>query len=255
MKPLKELYQSAERVVVTAHRGFSSRFPENTLTAFDKAVEVGADIIEFDVCESQDGELVILHDTRLDRTTDGTGPVAEKKWEELQKLNATYWAGTHDTGQRLEQPAGVDGIPSLASVLERFAGKVGLNIQVKFDSLEALSQLAQLYLDYALQESGFLMLKSFEQGEHIRKISPEIMLCIGGQRDDLKRHVTFGVDFMQPRKSLLTPDFLQRINAAGIPYNVFYANTETEMQELLDYGVPGILTDAPDILLKMLKAR
>ena len=72
-----------------AHRGFKGRYPENTLLAFKKAIEVGADGIEFDVHFSKDGELVIIHDETLERTTDGQGLVKEKTLKELKNLNAS----------------------------------------------------------------------------------------------------------------------------------------------------------------------
>lgn len=71
-----------------AHRGFRSRYPENTMLAFRKAVEAGCDGIEFDVHLSKDGEAIIIHDETVDRTTDGTGLVGEKTYRELKALNA-----------------------------------------------------------------------------------------------------------------------------------------------------------------------
>ena len=72
-----------------AHRGFKGKYPENTMLAFEKAIEAGADGIEFDLHLSKDGELVIIHDESLERTTDGKSLVCEKTLEELQKLNAS----------------------------------------------------------------------------------------------------------------------------------------------------------------------
>ena len=76
-----------------AHRGFRSRYPENTMLAFRKAVEAGCDGIEFDVHLSKDGEAVIIHDETVDRTTDGTGLVGEKTFPELKALNASLHCG------------------------------------------------------------------------------------------------------------------------------------------------------------------
>lgn len=251
---LKDLYKIPGKTVITAHRGFSGKYPENTLTAFRKAMEVSANIVEFDVRETRDGQLVVLHDATLDRTTNGTGAVISKTWEEVRKLNATYWAGTHDAGHRLAVPAGEEGIPLLTDALELLAGKVGVNIQIYTENDEALKRIAILYLKYGLEKSGFLMLRSFEEAKSIRKYHPSIQICVGKSRDDLPRHLAFGVDFMQPQKSQLTDDFLRRIQTTDIPFNVFFANTEADMRWLLERNVRGIMSDVPDQLRAIAKA-
>ena len=101
---LKTRYQRSSKPVVTAHRGFSGRYPENTLLAFEKAVELGVDIVEFDVRATSDGELVIIHDALLDRTTDGSGSVSSHTLADLKRLNAAYWRGPHNTGIRIDAP-------------------------------------------------------------------------------------------------------------------------------------------------------
>ena len=116
---LRARYQEKKRPVVTAHRGFSARYPENTLLAFRKAVEICVDIVEFDV------------------------------------------------------------------------------------------------------------------------------------RDKLERHLAFGVDYIQPTRPCLTPDYVRRLLASGLPANVFYANEPADMQTLIKQGLPGIMTDAPDRLIAM----
>ena len=248
---LRARYKGKKRPVVTAHRGFSAQYPENTLLAFSKAMEIGADIVEFDVRESADGELVILHDARLERTTTGTGAVTDFTLAQLKRLNATCWSGPHDTGHRLEQPLGSETIPTLIETLDLLAGKVGLNIQVYTDSPGALERLVGLYLEYDLSESGFLMLRSFAEGDRIRAASRDVAICVGETRDKLERHLTFGVDYIQPTRSCLTPDYVRRLLASGLPANVCYANEPDDMQALIKQGLPGIMTDAPDRLIAM----
>ena len=76
---------------IIAHRGSSADRPENTLAALKRAIDAGATAVEVDVRSTKDGKLVILHDATLDRTTDGTGPLAEKTWTEVRKLDAGSW--------------------------------------------------------------------------------------------------------------------------------------------------------------------
>lgn len=101
--------QSAENVYVAAHRGWSTKYPENTMIAFVKAIEIGVDQLETDVRITKDGELVLIHDATVDRTTDGTGKVCEKTFDELQQLDAGSWKGEEFIGTR---------IPKLVDLME-----------------------------------------------------------------------------------------------------------------------------------------
>jgi glycerophosphoryl diester phosphodiesterase len=253
---LKSLFQTG-RVVVTAHRGFSGLYPENTLTAFAQAVETGADIVEFDVGQSRDGQLVILHDDTLDRTTNGQGRLADHTWNELANLNATYWSGPHNSGQCLAQPTGREGLPRLEDALELLAGRVGMNIQIKSSmNLDGLKRVVELYLAHQLQDSAFLMLPTFEVAQCVRNWADDVAICVGEARADLDRHCAFNVDFLQPTRSTLQVEgYLPRLLEWGAPFSVFYANDVAAMANLLDQGVRGILTDRPDMLIEVARAR
>lgn len=93
--------QSANNVYVAAHRGWSAKYPENTMIAFEKAVEAGVDQIETDIRITKDGELVLIHDSTVDRTTDGTGKVCEYTLEQLQTLDAGSWMGAEFVGTKI----------------------------------------------------------------------------------------------------------------------------------------------------------
>ncbi|MEH7428122.1 glycerophosphodiester phosphodiesterase family protein, partial [Priestia megaterium] len=109
-----------------AHRGASAYAPENTIAAFDKAVEMKADYIEIDVQRSKDGKLVVIHDTTVDRTTDGSGKVGNLTFNELRNLDAGSWKG--------EQFAGAQ-IPTFDEILDRYHGKIGILIELKAPEL------------------------------------------------------------------------------------------------------------------------
>jgi glycerophosphoryl diester phosphodiesterase len=106
-----------------AHRGYSARYPENTLLAFAKAIEAGADMIEFDLHFSSDGELVVIHDDRINRTSNGRGRVAELTLADLRKYNYN---------NRMTN-CGFTAIPTLAEVIELAGNRVLLNIEIKKD--------------------------------------------------------------------------------------------------------------------------
>ncbi|MBI5967686.1 MAG: hypothetical protein HY882_07510, partial [Deltaproteobacteria bacterium] len=113
-------------VMVIAHRGFSGAAPENTLTAFQKAIEVGSDMIELDVHLSKDGEVVVIHDDSLERTSNGRGKVGDYPLQELKKFDAGSWFGPKFSGER---------IPTLKEVLELTQGKILVNIEIKDEYL------------------------------------------------------------------------------------------------------------------------
>ena len=112
---------------VMAHRGYSGAYPENTMLSFREAVKVGCDAIEMDVHETRDGRLVVIHDERLDRTTDGTGRICEHTFDELRQVNAAArFAGKYAPER----------IPSFDEYCEWASGEtVGHNIEIKTDKI------------------------------------------------------------------------------------------------------------------------
>jgi len=113
-----------------AHRGASAYAPENTFSAFDKALSLGVDQVELDVHFSEDGHIVVIHDDNLDRTTNGSGPVSAHSLAQLRSLDAGSWFGPEYGGER---------IPSLGEVLERYKGRLYLHIEIKAQ-VEGLTQ-------------------------------------------------------------------------------------------------------------------
>lgn len=247
---LKDLYKIPDKTVITAHRGLSGLYPENTMTAFEKAVETGVDIVEFDVRLSSDGVPVILHDATLDRTTDGKGPVSSLGISELQKLNASYWRGTHDEGTRTEKPILENiRIPVFEDVLRNISGKVFLNIQVYCgDTGEGREKIAGLYKKYNLYGRAFLMLRTFSEAEFYRQIDKNLDICVGEDRGNLQRHKDFGLEFVQPRKPLVNKDFCEQISRLGLCANMFFANSAEEAGEYIEMGMKGIMTDNPHLM-------
>lgn len=108
-----------------AHRGAMLEAPENTLAAFRRAIELGADLIELDVHQTADGHVVVIHDETVDRTTDGSGIVLAMSLQELRCLDAGSWTGPQFAGER---------VPTLLEVLELTRGQVGLVIEIKAGS-------------------------------------------------------------------------------------------------------------------------
>src|SRR5687768_5015599 len=121
---------SPSAFMVIAHRGASSYAPENTLAAFDLALHMTVHQIELDVHFSRDGHIVVIHDDTVDRTTNGSGPVASKTLAELRAVDAASWFGVRFAGER---------IPTFGEVLERYKGRVHIHTEIK-GRMERLAQ-------------------------------------------------------------------------------------------------------------------
>lgn len=258
---LDPLYADPTRVVVTAHRGFSGRYPENTLPAFQAALDLrigerGVGLIEFDLRGTADGVPVILHDRTLDRTSDLPGSPTDYALAELQAHTFTYWQGAHHDGRRLDAPAmpGVT-IPTLAQVLDLAKGRVGFNIQVYQTDPPLLRAICRLYRAYDLYADGYLTMSTYREAELARAMDPAIALCVlerQGSMDSaaLEAAADFGCAYVQPRVEDVTPAFCRQARALGLRANMFYANTAEDARRTIEMGMQGILTDYPDVVLE-----
>lgn len=256
-RPLHALYEDPDKVVVTAHRGWSGRYPENTLLAFAKALTLNVEMIELDLQPTADNVPIVLHDLTLDRTTDGQGSPRARTLAEIKRLNASWWQPTFGAGYRLGEPNYADvTIPTFQEVLDLVGTSVGLNLHIKplTDEDEAfLREVCRLYAAYDLYEQGYLTVETFRAGEWVRRIDPDICLCVlegaGSLRpEDIKRHVAFGTRYMQPTRTDVTPEFCRAARDLGMNLNMFYSLSAEDHHRYLGYGLRGILTDHPDIL-------
>lgn len=258
---LDDVYRDPKRIAVTAHRGFSGRFPENTLPAFLAAVTLGADLLEFDLRGTKDGVPIVLHDATFERTADQPGTPADYILEEIATFEASYWCGSHEAGRKLAEPA-LPGthVPTFNQLLDAVGDEVGLNIQVYDTTPPILAEICRLYRAYDLYERGHLTINTYAEGRRVREIDPDIALCIldrQGKMDiaALDRLRAFGCRYIQPLRHDVTPGFCAAARERGLRTNAFFGNTDKANRELISMGVQGILTDHPDILITTLALR
>lgn len=253
---LRDLYNDPRKVVITAHRGFSGRYPENTLLAFEKASQLPVDIIEFDLRSSKDGVPIVLHDPTLNRTTTGTGMPENYTLTELRRFNASCWIGAHNDGQR--NAAGVYPnvtIPTFEEVLQAMPAELGLNIQVYTADESVLAEICRLYDSYQLYDCGYLTLNDMMQAKQVRKKYPRVELCVLEHQGQIERALleemrTMGLWLLQPLCSEVTPAFCKMAHELGFCSNMFFSNTDEDNERFLAMGLRGILTDYPDRLKK-----
>ncbi len=234
---------------VIAHRGASHARPENTLPAFEHAIELGADLLEFDVRLTADGHAIIMHDASVERTTNGTGAVRSLTLDEIRKLDAGLKYGT----LYKDIP-----VPTLDEVLElaRPSG-VGLDVQIYAteDSRDGLTKAVVEALNRHEYDDRAFIAAEEDVVLLARELDPNRPICnLTGQRDakSLDRNKKTGSTTVQAFAKYVTPQFVEKAHKMGIVVNVFYADHVNEMRRLIDCGVDGILTNEPEMLLRVL---
>lgn len=197
-------------VVIVAHRGAMADRPENTIVAYQQAVDLGADIIEIDLRMSADGQLFILHDSSLGRTTNGTGIATEYTLEQLQKLDAGSSFGEAWSGER---------IPSFKSVLQWCANQdVILLLDLKESSVEYNKKITNDVLEYGSVSKVVLGVRSLEQARAFRELLPEAkQLAFMQSPDQIEMYAEAGVDVLRLWLHWLDgePQLAQRVKETG----------------------------------------
>jgi len=231
-------------VQVIGHRGAAALAPENTWSGFDLAIEIGVDAIETDVQATSDGVLVLLHDERLDRTTDGSGLLRETPWSVVRELDAGAWFDERYRGAR---------VPQLAPTLDRYGGHTHLAIEIKQlgVELEALAQVRERGLLPAVTFTSF----HWEAVRRIREAAPQARvgyLTADVSADVVRRVVDAGLTQLCPVATSLSPERVAAWKALGLEVRAWGVRTPELMRFAITTGVDGMTVDFPDLLLKEL---
>ncbi len=238
-------------MLTVAHRGASGYAPENTIASFDKAIELKADFIEIDLQLSKDGQLVVIHDESVERTTNGKGNIRDLTYQELRNLDAGSWFHESFSGEK---------IPAFDEVLDRYIEKCGLLIELKSPALypgieqKVADVLASRGL-IANQQSNVIV-QSFDTNSMklFRQISPAMPIGVlvkftprGISNAQLKDFKSYA-DYVNPNKRLVTKKLISRIheqNMKIIPYTIRDRKTA---QAFMRLELDGITTDYPDYI-------
>lgn len=231
-----------------AHRGFSGKYPENTMLAFEKAIEAGCDGLEFDVQLTSDGVPVIIHDLAVDRTTDGSGPVASFSYDAIRKLNAGYTCRNNGTPVR---------IPNLEELLGRVKNtEHTLNIELK-NSLHYYAGLEETVISmirrYKLEKR--CVLSSFNHVSIVkcREIAPEIagsMITSSILFEVVAYLKKAGAAGLQCRFNPLTGSDITHLRKNGIVSYLWTPNTFEDILSTCEIGADYIITDHADLYHK-----
>ena len=233
--------------LIIAHRGYSLRYPENTLTAFEKAIESGVQMIELDVTLTRDRKLLVIHDETLDRTTNGRGRVADHTLAELKGLDAGGWFADRFSGEP---------IPTLAEVLAGVAGRVAVNIEIKPETYEAHhpEDAVERQVWNLLRNQnvlGDVLVSSFDfrvLSEIARMERPPALACLTeGAADDgifdacqKIGAFSWNVDYRHLNRTRV-----EKAHGLGLRVFAYTVNSPREIMVLIEMGVDGIFTDDP----------
>lgn len=266
MSRKKRAYLTHERPLFFAHRGGAKLAPENTVAAFENGVALGADALELDIQTTREGELVVIHDATVDRTTNGTGPVSAFTLDELRKLDAGY-RFTPDEGQTYPFREKGHTIPTLSEVFERFP-TLRVNIDLKESSAVRERRLWELIRKMRVEErvlvaSGdlhepILRFRHFSGGRVATSASEKeirtFVLTHFARATRLLRPAYDALQVPETHRSVrvVSPSMVEAAHRLGLEVHVWTVDERETMERLLSWGVDGIMTDRPDVLAEVM---
>lgn len=228
-------------ILKIAHRGASGYAPENTLAAFDKALELGADMIECDIRSCQNGELVIMHDQTVDRTTNGKGKISRLALEKIKQLVA---------GQN-------ELVPTLSEVLGRYRHKSKIMIDLK--SIASARRLVKLINRYKCTKNIIITATQPHLLAAIKVMKPEVKIALAFNIYSYFKYLLVKNTFILSAKLIgattvniyykfVDKKLVERAHRARLKINVFAPKTAKEINQLKTLGVDGIITNYPDLI-------
>jgi glycerophosphoryl diester phosphodiesterase len=245
--------KAAEKPIVIAHRGSSDSVPENTMAAFRKAIEDRTHAIELDVRLTLDNEVVIIHDSRLERTTNGRGKVSDFRLSDLQIYDNGLWYNPKFSGEK---------IPTLEEVCKLANTKVGLNIEIK--PVEKNQKLLAencvgLVQRFKLQKSA--LISSFEHSivSTVKKLDSGIMTAIIyspvihlGKNPSLLAK-KFDADAFVISRNYLRDNMVSEAHSNGIAVFVYTVENWSQLERMVNAKVDGVMTSSPRTIRRLLE--
>jgi glycerophosphoryl diester phosphodiesterase len=264
--PSKPYYDGVTGTLVIAHQGGDGVWPGDTMYAFGKAVEIGADVLEMDAHITKDGRIVLMHDERVDRTTDGTGLIEDLTLAQLKQLDAAYgWS--NDSGQTFPYRGQGIQVPTLDELFKAFP-QMRYVIEIKLTTNPIDKPLCDLIREYGMQDEVVIASFHDEAMKNFRATCPEV--ATSASRGEVTQYVLLGKAFLygfyfpkfqsvQPpfdtKDSLnipiMTKRFIRESHAKNIRVEPWTVNDPELMKQYIEWGVDGIMTDRPDLLVKI----
>ena len=266
--PDKRYYDKDSHPLVIAHQGGDGVWPGDTMFAFENAVEIGADVLEMDAHITKDSHIVLMHDEEVDRTTDGSGLIEEMTLDELKQLDAAYRWST-DAGNTFPYRGKGIRAPTLEELFQKFP-QMRYVIEIKLTQNPIDRPLCDLIREYNMQNN--VMVASFhdEAMKNFRKTCPEI--ATSASRTEVRNFVLLGKVFLSgfiapqyqsiqppydPKESMnipiMTERFIREAHAKNVKVEPWTVDDPELMRRYIEWGVDGIMTDRPDLMIEVLK--
>jgi glycerophosphoryl diester phosphodiesterase len=239
---------------IIAHRGASAYFPENTIPAFKGAIALGADMVEFDVQLTSDKEVVVFHDEKISRCTDGRGKITDHTLAKLKKLDAGSWYDKKFQNTR---------IPSLAEALSVCKNKIAANIEIKTEAVSKMffGGIEEKCLKI-VEQAGMrkhVVFSSFDPRAimHLKQIDNAVTVAVLFEKKRYGSKLpsdiieSLGADAFNCSNAEFNRKWLANVKLNNIPVNIYTVNDVKNMKRFLKIGVSGIFTNKPDILKRV----
>lgn len=233
---------------ICAHRGFNKVAPENSMAALGMAIGMGAEEIEFDLRVTADGEIVVNHDSTLDRCSNGTGKLKDHTIAELRQLDFGSWFGPEYAGIQ---------IPTFEEVLKKFACRTIMNIHINTTDLKSIEKIVALVRKHDCVKHSYFMVSEDDSIRFIQSLGKDLRICVGHDSAQpwsiVDRAIALGCYKVQFFMKYVNQEMIDKAHAHGILCNMFYADDPEQAKNYLDMGIDTILTNRYQIIQQILK--
>jgi glycerophosphoryl diester phosphodiesterase len=264
----KSYYSNLQHPLVIAHQGGDGVWPGDTMYAYENAVKIGADVLEMDAHITKDGQIVLMHDEKVDRTTDGSGLIEDLTLPELKQLDAAYKWSNDDgktfpyRGQRIQ-------VPTLEELFQKFP-QMRYVIEIKLTQNPIDKPLCDLIRQYSMQDKVVIASFHDEAMQSFRKTCPEV--ATSASRGEVTKFVLLSKVLLSglvapqyqsiqppydPSESMnipiMTKRFIHEAHAKNVAVEPWTVDDPQLIKQYIEWGVDGIMTDRPDLMIEVLK--
>ncbi len=265
--PATKYYDNAPKTLVIAHQGGDGVWPGDTMFAFENAVRIGADVLEMDAHITKDNRIVLMHDEKVDRTTNGVGLIEDLTLDELKQLDAAYNWSIDDGATFPYRGQGIQ-VPALDELFERFPA-MRYVIEIKLTQNPIDQPLCDLIRKHNMQDKVVIASFHNDAMKNFRTVCPEV--ATSASRGEVTNYVLLGKAFLwgfylphfqtiqppwNPEDSLgiqiMTERFIRESHAKNIRVEPWTVDDPELMKRYIEWGVDGIITDRPDLMIELL---
>jgi glycerophosphoryl diester phosphodiesterase len=266
--PSKPYYNDLSRPLVIAHQGGDGLWPGDTMYAFENAVHLGADVLEMDAHITKDSQIVLMHDEKVDRTTNGTGLIEDLTLTELKQLDAAYkWS--NDDGKTFPYRESGIQVPTLEELFQQFP-QMRYVIEIKLTQNPIEKPLCELIRKHNMQDKVLIASFHDQAMSNFRETCPEV--ATSASRGEVTTFVLLGKVFLSPFVApqyqslqppfdpqesknipIMTERFIREAHAKNLKVEPWTVDDPALMKQYIQWGVDGIITDRPDLMIDVLK--